>query len=63
MDTTTLDTTAVDGAARGYDRLRRRRIILLASVALVVLVGATALLLTSQIKSPAEQAAQTRRQP
>ena len=54
-----MDTTAVDGVARGYDRLRRRRIILLASVAFVVLVGATALLLTSQIKSPAEQAAQT----
>ena len=60
VDTTTVDTTAVDGVARGYDRLRRRRIILLASVAFVVLVGATALLLTSQIKSPAEQAAQTR---
>ncbi len=54
-----MDTTAVDGA-RGYDRLRRRRIILLAAVAFVVLAGATALLLTSQIKSPAEQAAQTR---
>jgi peptidoglycan hydrolase-like protein with peptidoglycan-binding domain len=54
-----VDTTAVDGA-RSYDRLRRRRIILLAAVAFVVLVGATALLLTSQIKSPAEQAAQTR---
>ena len=54
-----MDPTAVD-ATRGYDRLRRRRIILLAGVAFVVLAGATALLLTSQIKSPAEQAAQTR---
>jgi peptidoglycan hydrolase-like protein with peptidoglycan-binding domain len=54
-----VDPTAVD-ATRGYDRLRRRRIILLAGVAFVVLAGATALLLTSQIKSPAEQAAQTR---
>ncbi|HUA40323.1 MAG TPA: peptidoglycan-binding protein [Streptosporangiaceae bacterium] len=59
MDTAAVDTTAVDGA-RGYDRLRRRRIILLGAVALVVIAGASALLLTSQIKSPAEQAAQTR---
>jgi peptidoglycan hydrolase-like protein with peptidoglycan-binding domain len=54
-----MDTTAVD-AAHGYDRLRRRRIILLAAVAFVVVAGATALLLASQIQSPAEQAAQTR---
>jgi HlyD family secretion protein len=59
VDTTTVDSTAVDGA-RGYDRLRRRRIILLAAVAVVVLAGATALLLASQIQSPAEQAARTR---
>ena len=55
--------TAVDqtvNGASGYDRLRRRRFILLGIVALVVVAAAGALLLTSQIKSPAEQAAQTR---
>ena len=43
-----------------YDRLRRRRIILFVVLALVVVAAVGALLLTSQIKSPAEEAAQTR---
>jgi peptidoglycan hydrolase-like protein with peptidoglycan-binding domain len=59
VNTTTVDGATADGA-RGYDRLRRRRIILFAAVGLVVVAAAGALLLTSQIKSPAEQAAQTR---
>jgi hypothetical protein len=46
--------------APAHDRLRRRRIILVAVLALVVIAAAGALLLTSQIKSPAELAAQTR---
>ncbi len=50
--------SAVDGG-RGYDRLRRRRLILLGVVALVVIAAATALVLSTQIKSPAQQAAQT----
>jgi peptidoglycan hydrolase-like protein with peptidoglycan-binding domain len=54
----TMVDSAVDGG-RGYDRLRRRRFILLGVVALVVVVASTALVLSTQIKSPAEQAAQT----
>ncbi|HUB41747.1 MAG TPA: hypothetical protein VMA72_23115 [Streptosporangiaceae bacterium] len=53
-----MDTTVDEAPA--YDRLRRRRTILIAVIALVVLASAGALLLTSHIKSPAEEAAQTR---
>jgi membrane fusion protein, multidrug efflux system len=51
--------SAVDEAP-GHDRLRRRRIILLAVVAIVVIAAAAGLALASQIKSPAEQAEQTK---
>jgi len=51
--------TASDGGGR-VSRLRRRRVIVLVIVVLAVLAAAGELLLTSQIKSPAEQAAQTR---
>jgi peptidoglycan hydrolase-like protein with peptidoglycan-binding domain len=44
----------------GYQRLRRRRIILLAIVALVVVLAAGGVALSTQIKSPAEQAADTK---
>jgi peptidoglycan hydrolase-like protein with peptidoglycan-binding domain len=43
-----------------HDRLRRRRIILLVIVAVVVVAAAAGLALTSQIKSPAQQAEQTK---
>jgi peptidoglycan hydrolase-like protein with peptidoglycan-binding domain len=55
--------TAVEPAVGGghrYNRLRRRRIMLLVIVALVIVAAAGALVLTTQIKSPAEQAAQTK---
>jgi peptidoglycan hydrolase-like protein with peptidoglycan-binding domain len=51
--------TAADGGGR-VSRLRRRRVIVLVIVVLAVLAAVGELLLTSQIKSPAEQAAQTR---
>ncbi len=51
--------TASDGGGR-VSRLRRRRVIVLVIVVLAVLAAVGELLLTSQIKSPAEQAAQTR---
>ena len=51
--------TAADGGGR-VSRLRRRRVIVLVITALAVLAAVGELLLTSQIKSPAEQAAQTR---
>jgi membrane fusion protein, multidrug efflux system len=51
--------SAVDEAP-GHDRLRRRRIILLVVVAVVVVAAAVGLALASQIKSPAEQAEQTK---
>jgi len=51
--------SAVDEAP-GHDRLRRRRIILLVVVAAVVVAAAVGLALASQIKSPAEQAEQTK---
>ena len=51
--------TAADGGGR-VSRLRRRRMIVLVIVVLAVLAAVGELLLTSQIKSPAEQAAQTR---
>ncbi len=47
----------------GYQRLRRRRIILLAIVALVVVLAAGGVALSTQIKSPAEQAADTKAPP
>lgn len=43
-----------------HDRLRRRRIILLAIVALVVVAAAAGLVLTSHIKSPAQQAEESK---
>lgn len=45
------------------DRLRRRRVILLAVVALVVIAAVGGLLVSTQIKSPAQQAAQTKPPP
>jgi len=51
--------TASDGGGR-VSRLRRRRVIVLVIVAVAVLAAVGELLLTSQIKSPADQAAQTR---
>jgi len=51
--------TATDDGGR-VSRLRRRRVIVLVITALAVLAAVGELLLTSQIKSPAEQAAQTR---
>jgi peptidoglycan hydrolase-like protein with peptidoglycan-binding domain len=51
--------TAADGGGQ-VSRLRRRRVIVLVIVVLAVLAAVGELLLTSQIKSPAEQAAQTR---
>jgi membrane fusion protein, multidrug efflux system len=45
---------------QGFSRLRRRRIILLAVVVVVVLAAGGGLLIATQIKSPAQQAAQTR---
>jgi peptidoglycan hydrolase-like protein with peptidoglycan-binding domain len=50
--------TSADGGGR-VSRLRRRRVIVLVIVVLAVLAAVGELLLTSQIKSPAEQAAQT----
>jgi peptidoglycan hydrolase-like protein with peptidoglycan-binding domain len=44
----------------GYGRLRRRRNILLAIAALAVIASAGGLLLSTSIKSPAQQAAETR---
>jgi membrane fusion protein, multidrug efflux system len=44
----------------GYGRLRRRRIILLAVVVLAVMASAGGLLIATTIKSPAQQAAETR---
>lgn len=55
--------TAADPAAdtgRRHNRMRRRRIVVLAIVALVVAASAGAFLLTTAIKSPAQQAAETR---
>src|SRR5690349_684963 len=51
--------TAADGGGR-VSRLRRRRVIVLVITGLAILAAVGELLLTSQIKSPAEQAAQTR---
>jgi membrane fusion protein, multidrug efflux system len=51
--------TAADGGGR-VSRLRRRRVMVLVITGLAVLAAVGELLLTSQIKSPAEQAAQTR---
>lgn len=51
--------TAADGGGR-VSRFRRRRVLVLVITALAVLAAVGELLLTSQIKSPAEQAAQTR---
>jgi len=51
--------TAADGGGR-VSRLRRRRVIVLVITGLAILAAVGELLLTSQIKSPADQAAQTR---
>jgi peptidoglycan hydrolase-like protein with peptidoglycan-binding domain len=59
----TLGSEVADSAADGgrrYNRLRRRRIFVLAVVALVVVAVAGALLLATAIKSPAQQAAETK---
>lgn len=50
----------IGGGQRPYNRMRRRRIIALAIVAFVVVAVVGAVLLTLTIKSPAQQAAQTR---
>jgi peptidoglycan hydrolase-like protein with peptidoglycan-binding domain len=47
----------------GDSRLRRRRVILLGVVALVVIAAVSGLLVSTQIKSPAEQAAQAKPPP
>lgn len=52
--------SAVEGGRRPYNRMRRRRIIALGIVAFVVLAVVGAVLLTLNIKSPAQQAAQTK---
>src|SRR5262250_751170 len=44
----------------GYGRLRRRRVILLAVIGLAVLASLGGLLISTTIKSPAQQAAETR---
>jgi peptidoglycan hydrolase-like protein with peptidoglycan-binding domain len=44
----------------GYGRLRRRRIILLAVIALAVIAAVGGLLVSTTIKSPAQQAAETK---
>jgi peptidoglycan hydrolase-like protein with peptidoglycan-binding domain len=49
--------------SHGDNRLRRRRIILLAVVALVVIAAVGGLLVSTHIKSPAQQAAQTKPPP
>jgi membrane fusion protein, multidrug efflux system len=43
-----------------HDRLRRRRIVLLMIVAVVIVAAAAGLALTSQLKSPAQQAEETK---
>jgi peptidoglycan hydrolase-like protein with peptidoglycan-binding domain len=53
-----VDATVEEGP--GYQRLRRRRIILLAVVAIVVVLAAGGVALSTQIKSPAQQAAETK---
>jgi peptidoglycan hydrolase-like protein with peptidoglycan-binding domain len=53
-----VDATVEEGP--GYQRLRRRRIILLAVVAVVVVLAAGGVALSTQIKSPAQQAAETK---
>jgi peptidoglycan hydrolase-like protein with peptidoglycan-binding domain len=50
---------AIDGGRR-YNRASRRRVYVLASVALVIAAAVGAALLTTTIKSPAQQAAETR---
>lgn len=52
--------SAVEGGRRPYNRMRRRRITALAVVAFVIVAVAGAVLLTLYIKSPAQQAAETR---
>lgn len=52
--------SAIDSGRRPYNRMRRRRIIALAVVAFVILAVTGAVLLTLYIKSPAQQAAETR---
>ena len=51
---------AVDSGRRPYNRMRRRRIIALAIVVFVVIAVVGAVLLTLAIKSPAQQAAETK---
>jgi membrane fusion protein, multidrug efflux system len=52
--------SAVESGRRPYNRMRRRRIIALCIVAFVVLAVVAAVLLTLNIKSPAQQAAETK---
>jgi len=52
--------SAVESGRRPYNRMRRRRIIALGIVVFVVLAVVTAVLLTLNIKSPAQQAAETK---
>ena len=44
----------------GYGRLRRRRVILLAVIGLAVIASVGGLLISTTIKSPAQQAAETK---
>ena len=52
--------SAVESGRRPYNRMRRRRIIALAIVVFVVIAVVGAVLLTLTIKSPAQQAAETK---
>jgi hypothetical protein len=52
--------SAVESGRRPYNRMRRRRIIALAIVVFVVIAVVGAVLLTLAIKSPAQQAAETK---